>query len=91
MSVILRPDFPSAPHRIDAFRGATRADIAHTRKQVELIFSLFEFALKTELRNLSENLPIGDGKFDDILAYAEDLESETVGRLQNIEDKCDER
>lgn len=47
--------FP-APHRINAFRGATAADVAKTRAQVDLCFDLFMSALTGHLGNLKENL-----------------------------------
>lgn len=77
------------PHRIDARRGATPADIALVANSVDLIFNLAISALMGQLANLQENLPIGEVKFDDIYAGLIDLRSDTLGRLEKLEDAAE--
>lgn len=101
MSVILRPDFPAKPaikalcetlaaaakpHHIPVRRGAEPEDVAHTARQVDLIFNLALSALQGQLENLRENLPVGETDFRDIYDRMQDLRSDVIGRLQNLED-----
>lgn len=81
--------FPAKPHWIDPWKGASRADIEHTRRQVKLIFELARSALMAQLESLRENLPVGDVDFSDTYRWLGDLQSELEGRLQAIEDKYD--
>lgn len=74
------------PHRIPVTRGAVPEDVAHTARQVGLIFDLALSALQGQLENLRENLPIGREDFSDIYGGMRDLRSEVIGRLQNLED-----
>ena len=89
MSVILRPDFPK-PHRINAFRGATLGDVVKTREDVDALFKSFRLMMDAYLTNIQDHLPIGEVDFLDILESLHDTHSDTVGRLEYLEEKCRE-
>lgn len=78
---------PTKSHWINPWKGASRADIAHTREQVKLIFELAGSALMGQLENLRENLPIGDADFSDAYRWLEDLRDELDGHLEKIENQ----
>lgn len=79
--------FPQ-PHHINARRGATPADIAYTRKQIDLCFDLFASALVNLLGNLAENLPLdANGEFGESLERLADLRGEVIGKLERLEDR----
>ncbi len=80
--------FPNKPHRIP-ISGATPADVAFVRGEIDLLFNLFISAVQARVENLAENLPIGSLTKDvrrgwfDVLT---DLKSDMDGTLGKIED-----